>query len=179
MTSAENITAWFTDAATRHPDIRHTPQVPRFFEMEWDEIVQNGAMAALPAWALVLEDGEDAMEYNEGDYTSRRTSIAFMLLRTVPVGDTAHKKATYTEAQRIAEQVLAKLNNDALEEHCDADLPPGISPPVKVLLNSVRGMRVGPVPAFDHAFGYRIALDIRTNNEVDMDPQNAGWLPLP
>ena len=175
MTSSENLTAWFMDAATRHPDILHTTDNPRFFELEWDEIVQSGGLAALPGWALVLEDHEDSMEDNDGDYISRRTNLAFMVLRTVPIGDLPAKKAAYIDAQRIAEQVLAKLYTDSLLGHCDADLPPGIMPPVKVLLNTARCIRVGPVPVFDNAFGCRISLDIRTHEEVDMSTDSVSW----
>lgn len=177
METDENITAWFTDAAARHPDILHTAQKPRFFEMEWDEIIQSGKAMALPHFALVLEDYEEGMNDNGGDYITRMPQLSFMVLRTVPPGKLALKKETYTKAKLIAESILAKLHSDCDAGVCDADVPTGVIPPVHVLISSVKGTKVGPVPAFDQAFGYRLSVNIRTDNNVDLTTDNTAWVP--
>lgn len=180
MTAAQNITAWFTDAATRHPDIRHGDGgAVRFFELEWDELIQNGGMQALTHWTLVLEDYDESMEDSGADYYARRPHLAFMVVKTVPQGDLPGKKQAYIDAQRIAEQVLAKLFTDTDTGPCTADVPAGVRVPVKVLIDTVKGTRVGPVPAFDHAFGYRISVDVRMDGDVDLDSSHTAWLPLP
>lgn len=177
MQPDENITAWFADAAARHPDILHTEAKPRFVEMEWDEIIQSGKRMALPHFTVVLEDYEEGMNDNGADYLSRVPQIAFMVLRTVPPGKLALKKSTYVDAKRIAESFIAKLRADAEAGVCDADVPAGVVPPVKVMLSTLKGTRVGPVPAFDQGFGYRISVDIRTDESMELDPEQTNWLP--
>lgn len=175
----KQLTAWFTDAATRNPDIRHTSAKPRFFEMEWDEIIQSGAAMALPHFALVLEDYEDGMNDNGHDYISGTMNIAFLIIRTVPPGKRAMKKETYAKARKIARDILAKLHSDADAGPCDADVPNGITPPVKVLLSTMSGQRIGPVPAFDQAFGYRLQVTIRVHDDPALDMSGTQWLALP
>ena len=70
LPNPDNLSAWFRDAATRHPDILHTAAKPRFFEMEWDEMMEAATPLAAPSWTLVLEEYTEQVRDNEGDYLS-------------------------------------------------------------------------------------------------------------
>lgn len=171
-----NITAWFKDAATRHPDILHTPEKPRFFEMEWELLMQHGANLSAKSWVLILEDYEEQFADPNADYISITPVIAFMVGRNVPKGNKAALQATYEEARRIGKSIIAKWKQDQLDA-CDADVPEGVTPPRLVDIHTLRIVRV-QLPMFDEAFGVRVSIRIRTDEETTFSRDEVEWVPL-
>lgn len=176
MAPDQNITAWFDDAARRHPDIRHSDADKRFYEEEWNLMMQNGRSLSAKSWVLLLEDYEERFHDPLADYVTITPELAFMVGRHVPQGKKAELQTTYEEARRIAKSIVAKLYRDCMDA-CDADVPEGVKPPVMVDLNSLRITRV-ELPLFDHAFGVRVTILIRTNDETTFTREEAAWLPL-
>jgi hypothetical protein len=171
-----NITAWFKDAATRHPDILHTPEKPKFFEMEWELLMQHGANLSAKSWVLILEDYEEQFADPNADYISITPVIAFMVGRNVPKGNKAALQATYEEARRIGKSIIAKWKQDQLDA-CDADVPEGVTPPRLVDIHTLRIVRV-QLPMFDEAFGVRVSIRIRTDEETTFSRDEVEWVPL-
>lgn len=177
MTARESLTAWFTDAATRHPAIGHTTAKPRFFEAEFDLILQNGVKVAMTGWTLILEDHTTALRDNEHDYVSKVTRAAFWVVRHVKQGSKAVLEETYHQAEAIALDVIAKLHQDVLDT-CNADVPPAITLlPRDLDLNSVNLQPIGP--ELDHAYGIRCAVSMRFDEDVDLSRERVAWTPLP
>lgn len=176
MDNLENTSAWFADAATRHPQILHTPGDPRFFELEWDEMMQAGRPLAAKHWTLVLEDYTERVRDNDGDYLSTLQDLAFVVVRHVKPGAAQAKHATFEAAKLIGKSIIAKLKADASLD-CDADVPAGVSPPRHVDLSTVTFMPVMH-PAFDHAAGCRVTVRIRTDHELTFERDEVAWLPL-
>lgn len=176
MAPDQNITAWFEDAARRHPDIRHTDKDQRFFEEEWNLMMQNSSKLAAKSFVLVLEDYEERFHDPLADYVTITPELAFMVGRHVPKGKKADLQHTWEEARRIAKGIVAKLYRDC-QDACDADVPEGVKPPVMVDLNSLRITRV-QLPMFDHAFGVRVTILIRTDQETTFERNEVPWLSL-
>lgn len=177
-----NITAWFEDAATRHPEILHNPATEagkRFFELEWDEMVQNAKQLSNTGWYLILEDYREEFQDNNADYISQTPTITFWVIRNVKPGDRADKKQAYQDARRIARSIWSKLARDTHNylAECDADVPDGVSLPADVLLGTLVVDRLQH-PMFPSSFGVRCMLKIRTNHEESLDEETE-WVPLP
>ncbi|HRH68781.1 MAG TPA: hypothetical protein PLB89_04670 [Flavobacteriales bacterium] len=179
MTHREQITALFLDAAKRHPDILHTDTVkpPRFYELEWEEMVQSGSKLAAVHWTLILEEYVEEFRDNGADYISLFPHIAFLVGKHVPQGNNAAKQATYLEARRIAHSIVGKFRSDE-RDRCNADLPPGVNAPALVELST---LRIQPIklPLLDNAYGVRCTIKIRTDQEEHFSRDEVAWLPLP
>ena len=117
MTHREHITALFKDAAERHPDIQHsdTLKIPRFYELEWDEMMQFGTGLAVKNWTMVLEEYTEEFRDNNGDYISLLPNIAFMIGKHVPHGKNDLKQQAWTESRNICHNIIAKLSAEAAE----------------------------------------------------------------
>lgn len=178
MTHREQITALFKDVATRHPLIRHTDdlKIPRFYEMEWEEMLQSGSGVAAVNWTLVLEEYVEEFRDNNGGYISLNPNVAFLVGKHVKQGDKAAKAAAFLEARAIAHNIIGKF-----QEHdrlgCNADLPAGVKAPANVDINT---LRIQPIrlPYFDHAFGVRVSIKIRTDQEELFSGDEVEWLSL-
>jgi hypothetical protein len=177
-----NLTAWFRDAATRHPKILHVETVPgkRFFEMEWDEMVQNGKQLANDKWYLILEDYKEQFFDNGGEYITITPVLSFLVVRSTPLGNSEKKMETYVEAREIAKSIVQKLHADSIacRNNTDADVPPGVVPPVNVELGTLTFQRVQP-PMFAHSAGVYCTVRVRTNEEEDFGSSDVDWVPLP
>lgn len=178
MTHREHITALFRDAAMRHPQIQHTNELrlPRFYELEWEEMLQSGSRVACPDWTMVLEEYVEEYRDNNGDYISLLPTVAFLIGRHVRQGDAQAKAQTFLDARAIAHSIVARLRQHA-SLGCNADLPPGVAAPALVDINT---LRIQPLrlPYFDHAFGVRASLRMRTDQEVPFTGEEVEWLPL-
>lgn len=178
----ENITAWLLDAATRNRDIQHDPADPkkkRFFEMEWEEMMQNATQLSATHFCLVLEDYKEQFRDNDADYISSTPVIAFMILRAVTTGRVEEVKTAYKEARRIALSITGKLKQDTIDHNneCEADVPPDVVPPKLLDYNTLSIQKVRP-PMFLHAFGVRAVMKLRLDHEVTLGRVDADWLPL-
>lgn len=177
MTHREQITALFKDLAIRHPLVAHTDTlaIPRFYELEWEEMLQGGTAVACVNWTVVLEEYIEEYRDNNGDYVSLFPHVAFLVGKHVPQGNKAAKAQTFLDARGIAHSFIGKL-----QEHdrlgCDADLPAGVSAPANVDINT---LRIQPIrlPYFDHAFGVRASIKIRTDQEGHFSGDEVNWLP--
>lgn len=176
MENVANITAWFVDAATRHPDILHSTANKRFFELEWDEMMQSGAALAAEKWTLAFEDYTEQVRDNDGDYLSIIQVLAFQVVKHVPQGDAVALHANFVEGRRIAKSIVAKMKADELDG-CDADVPAGVTAPRLVDLSAVTFMPMLS-PYFDHAAGCRCTVRIRTDHEVTFSRNEVAWMPL-
>lgn len=176
MTDRENIRLWFLDACARHPDIAHTDARPRFFEMEFDEIVQGSASMAMQGYNVILEDYREKLNDNLGDYHSETALLAFWVVTHVGVGKAEAKRAAYAACKAKAFDLLAKMWNDSCAIGEEADLPAGIVRPHAIDLNAVETMTVGPV--FDHAYGIRMSVNWLDHQEVDLSRERVAWNPL-
>jgi hypothetical protein len=178
--NSANITAWFTDAATRHPDILHSATNKRFFELEWDEMIENGQALSVLNWTLILEDYVEQPRDNDGDYVSIVQTISFMVVKHVPIGDVDAKKLAFEKGRSICWDIIAKMKADegAGIEGCDPDVPAGVSAPHFEDLNSTRIIVVQP-DFLDHACGARATVLWRTDNEVDLSRNRVAWVALP
>jgi hypothetical protein len=178
MTLREFLTAWFTDAATRHPLILHTTVKPRFFELEFDLILQNGVKAAMTGWTVILEDYTTGLRDNDADYISKVPKLAFWVIKHVPHGKKADLQDAYEDAEGIAQDIIAKLYQDSLDGICDADVPAAITiVPRSVDLNSVSFQPLGP--ELDNAYGTRCTVNIRMDKEVNLSRTRVAWVALP
>lgn len=182
MTPAQHITAYFTDAATRHPLILHNPTatIPRFFEMEFDLIIQNGSKLAMKDWTLILEDHTDRLRSNADDYVHVIHKVAFWIIKHVPQGKKADLVAAYATAETIGYDIIGKLVADSgmLEntERCSADVPDDVEPPYDFDLATVEKMQIGP--EFDHAYGARFSFDWNSTKEITINRARAAWVAL-
>lgn len=166
-----NITAWFKDAATRHPLIQHSDassKTKRFFEIEWDEMLQNGQQLGIPkdAWYLCLEDYREEYDENDTEYISMLPVLRFWVIRSVKPGDLADKKLAYEEARAIARSIWSKLKKDAHDYlvDCSADVPDGVELPADVYLNTLKVDRLQH-PMFTDSYGVSVMLKVRYNHE--------------
>jgi len=177
MDNLQNISAWFTDAAKRHPEILHTEKKPAYFELEWDEMFAAAQPIAAKEYTLVLEDYTENVRDNGGDYLSTLQDLAFMVVKHVPRNAKANvKRAMFVETKRIAKSIVSKLKADE-EAGCDADVPVGVTAPRLVDLSTVSFMPVMP-PFFDHAVGCRVTVKIRTDHELTFSRDEVEWVPL-
>lgn len=177
MDNLENISAWFRDAATRHPDILHTEAKPRYYELEWDEMMAAGQPIAAKDFTLVLEDYVENVRDNGGDYLSTLQDLAFMVVKHVPRNAKASvKREMFNRTKLIAKSIVAKLKADELDA-CDADVPAGVAPPRYVDLSTVTYMPVMP-SFFDHAVGCRVTVKIRTDDELEFRRDEVEWVAL-
>ena len=171
------ITAWFLDAATRHPLILHTTATPRFFEAEFELLLQNGVKLAATGWTLLLEDYTTQLRDNDHDYVSKVPKMAFWIVKHVKQGSKAELQATYETAEDIAQDIIAKLHQDVLNP-CEADVPAAIDLlPRSVDLSSVSFQPIGP--ELDHAFGIRTMVNVRVDEEVNLERNRTAWVALP
>lgn len=177
LANDRNITAWFRDAATRHPDIRHSDADQRFFELEWEDLLASGKKQGAKGWYLILEDYTEKFHDPDAEYITITPEVAFLVVRSVPRGKVAEKMQTYEEARRIAKSIVAKLYRDYVDG-CDADVPAGVTVPRLVDLNTLRIDRVSNVPLLDNAYGVRTQVMIRTDTETTFTRDEGGWLPL-
>lgn len=179
----QNITAYFLDVAMRHPNIRHDPddvEEPRFFEMEWDEMLSNPRTLSATNWTLILEDYRERFHDNRGDYISSKPMVTFMVLRHSPRGDRDAKHQSWHQARAIAHAIIGKLQAD-MEQYrntCTADVPEGIKPPHHIDLNTLTMERVQP-EIFDFAVGCRTTFGWLMDHEEQFTRSEAAWLPLP
>lgn len=176
LPNPENLSLWFRDAATRHPDILHTEQNKRFFELEWDEMMEAAQPLAAEKWTLVLEEYTEQFVDNLGDYISVLNVVAFMVVKNVTRGEAMEKLNTFEEARRIAKSIVAKLKADELAA-CDADVPVGVTAPRLVDLSTLRIQRIMP-DLFDHAAGVRVIVKVRTDQEATFSRDEVAWAPL-
>lgn len=180
MSHNENITNWFTDAATRHPTILHTAAQPRFFEMEFDLIIQNGQKMAMKDWTIILEDHKNRYLTNGDDYHRKIHKVAFWVVKQVKQGNKQERQEAYNEAEIIGEDIIGKLAADSgvLEdtERCSADVPDGVEPPWDFDLSTVESMPIGP--EFDNAYGMRFTLDWNSTKDVVISRDRVEWEPL-
>lgn len=176
MTDRENIHQWFLDACTRHPDIAHTEARPKFFEMEFDEIVQSGARMAMQGFNVILEDYREKLNDNGGDYHSETALLAFWVVTQVGAGKATARRAAYAACKTKAYDLLAKMVRDSCIMGEEADLPAGLVRPHAIDLNAVETMTVGPV--FDQAFGIRMSVNWLDHQEVDLSRERVEWTPL-
>jgi len=178
MTPQEQITAYFKDIATRHPSIRHTEAKPRFFELEWEEMMQTASPLAATSWVLVLEEYTENLRDNDGDYLSLLPTMAVMVGIHVPQGRKSAKDAAFRDSRTICWDIVDKMKADELAA-CDADVPAGVRPPRLMDLSSVKLQPI-KLPYFDHTFGTRLTFRWRVDKDLDLplDGTRVAWLPL-
>lgn len=176
-----NFTEWFRDAATRCPEIAHVqddPEQQRFFEMEWDEMMQSRRNLSNEHFTLILLDYKEKFNDNKGEYYSNTPVLQFLVIRSVDAG--VDKKPIYNEARRIAMKVLNKMVTDSLSmrEECEADVPEGVYPPKEVDLGSLTIDRVQP-EEFISSYGVLFTIKVLTDHEtVFRRPDSDTWTPL-
>lgn len=175
----ENLTAYFKDIATRHTAIQHTDADPRFFELEWDEMVSNGKALSNDHFYLILQDYKEQFDDNKAEYYPQFPVISFMIVKAVKPGKTSDKKAVYQEARRIAKGIIAKMRKDGIDsrEDCEADVPVNVAPPSAVFIKTLSFQRIAP-PFFAHSFGVLATIKIHTDIEEDFPVDEDDWLPL-
>ena len=179
MSNTSNITAYFRDVATRHPLILHSATNKRFFELEWDQMTQNGAELAFTNWSLILEDYIEQPNDNGGDYVSLNMSISFYIIKHVPIDDVAATQAAFEGARQICWDIIAKMKADEAcgEEGCNPDVPAGVTAPRFEDLNQTQVILVQP-PFGDNPAGARATVRWRTDEEVDLRRDRVAWVPL-
>jgi len=180
MSNLTNIIAYFEDLATRHPAVQHSAIKQRFFDLEWDEMVENGATLAGTGWNVVLEDFKEEYRVDGGEHEMIRASIAIMVLTNVPRGKQAEKNTAYENARQIAKSFLAKMKREHYND-CEPDLPIGVFPPEWIDLNAVTFTRVQPrFTGFDHSCGVRMV--VRWQSEIPfgemLAQDDTPWIPL-
>ena len=178
----KNITAWFKDAATRHPDILHTDTEAgrRFFEMEWDDMVRNGKQLANHKWYLILEDYKEQFHDNGAEYITLTPVLSFMVVRSTPLGKPEEKMKTFQDARAIAKSIVEKLHQDSMacRNNGQADVPTGVVPPESVELSTLTMQRIVP-PMFANSAGVYCTVRVRTNESEDFNSSTVAWVPLP
>ncbi len=179
MSNSTQITSWFTDAATRHPDILHSAADKRFFELEWDEMTQAAQPLSVPNWTMILEDYVEMPRDNDGDYVSIVQVISFMIVKHVPIGDLAAKKLAFEKGRSMCWDIIAKMKADegAGDEGCEPDVPTGVHAPRFEDLNSTQIIVVQP-DFLDHACGARATVRWRTDHEVNLTRTRVAWVAL-
>lgn len=180
MSNLTNIIAYFEDMATRHPAILHSADEQRFFDLEWDDMVENGAKLAGTGWNVVLEDFREEYLVDGGEHEMVRASIAVMILTNVPRGKQAKKNTAYELSRHIAIDFLAKMKRERFND-CDPDLPVGVFPPEWVDLNTATFTRVQPrFTGFDHSCGVRMV--VRWLSDIPfgdmLDNNDTTWVAL-
>lgn len=174
----QNITAYIEDMARRHPLVLHGEAgVQRFFDLEWDDMVENGAKLAGKGWNIVLEDYQEEHREDGGEYEYYVASVAIMILTNVPRGKEGFRKDAYVTARAIAQSFRAKMKREHAG-NCDPDVPDGVRCPEWVDPNKGRFQRVQPpFNGFDNSAGIRMVVRWTGTDETPLDKDTTEWLP--
>jgi hypothetical protein len=160
MDHAANITAYFTDIATRHPDIQHSANNVRFRELEWEEMMQEGGSLGLPGFYCILEEYTNHFADSLSDYPVIQPVAALLLVRAYEPGHPTDKMDAFQQAERIALSIVQKVRIDAENGGCDADVPAGVHPPRALELKGTSTTRVLP-PMWLNSAGVRLIMPLR------------------
>ena len=147
---------YFEGLAAKHKPIGHTPEAPRFAELDMDELLstlKTKMDTTHPVMLFMMPEGSMGWRNNQVVDVNR---AEFYILKNVGKPDPAKRKAILQSCKTIARDICVRIHFEKTSQNTVVN-----SPYPKFVrsfdLNQVRYFRVGPV--FNACYGWRVELD--------------------
>jgi hypothetical protein len=155
MINYSSLSAYFEELAAKYKPIGHTPENPRFAEMDMDELLsalKTGLDTTNPVLLFMMPEG--AMGWRN-DKVVDLNRAEFYILQHLGKPDPAKRKAILQSCKEIARAILVRIQYEKYQLHKGlGDHPTFVR---SFDLNQVRYFRVGPI--MNSCYGWRIELD--------------------
>ncbi|SDK34744.1 hypothetical protein SAMN05421823_102518 [Catalinimonas alkaloidigena] len=158
---------YFLDVATRHPDLQHTDQKPRFFQMNVEEVISGRGNFRPEDYVLVIDSFEGQLVDYRSDNILDYQHGAFQVLRHSPKDDALLRRQIESKTKQIVFQILAKLLHDRLPENGRL---------FNLEVSNTKYFKIGPV--FDQVYGHRCELTFYESASHNLDYDPSLWYPL-
>lgn len=153
------LSSYFEGLATKYKPIGHTPEAPRFAEMDMDELLgslKTGLDTTHPVMLFMMPEGSLAWRHNQVDDNNR---AEFYILQHLGKTDPVKRKAILQSTKVIFRDILYRIQFEKYQLNKGSELYPKF---VRAFdLNQVRYFRVGPI--LNSCYGWRIELDFQDN----------------
>ena len=152
--------------ATKHVDIAHTTDLPRFFA-SWDEAMEKKANIKqnLTKAIMIVDELDVRGVGSHNDNNHRERTIAVFVLKMCLKKDFPSIDTIANECEQIQSEIIGRIRNDQEDMSVNNIAS-------QFITNGYTAERVGPL--FDNWYGYMF--EHRIQHNVDLEYNAAKWL---